>query len=97
MHTCAHTQAFGDVRHLHSALKPRGVIVVTYFDLRAATNAVATLNGTLIQNAPISVCCADASEKDPGNVNQVSLSVDVDVLECIFCGLPVFLCVCLCV
>ncbi|KAF5838586.1 RNA recognition motif 2-domain-containing protein [Dunaliella salina] len=63
-------QAFGDVRHLHSALKPQGVIVVTYFDLRAATNAVSTLNGTLIQGIPISVACADAREKDPGNVNQ---------------------------
>jgi len=66
-------QAFGDVRHLHSTLKPRGVIVVTYFDLRAATNAVSTLDGTLIQGIPISVACAGAHDKELGHVNQVGV------------------------
>lgn len=72
----ARAQAFGDVRNLHSGLKPRGVVVVSYYDLRAAANAAATLHGTLIQGLPISVSASDAraeggaGSKD-ASVNQV--------------------------
>lgn len=39
-------QMFGDVRQLYTACKPRGFIMVTYFDLRSAIRAKNALHGT---------------------------------------------------
>jgi hypothetical protein len=49
-------QAFGDVQGLYTECKQGcGLVVVAYYDLRAAMSAQATLNGTLIGKQPISV------------------------------------------
>lgn len=71
-------QAFGDLRGLYTGSKHRGLLVVTYFDLRAAISAYSTLQGTLMNNLPISL--RYAAPKDAGQdsgVNQVRRVVRV--------------------
>ena len=65
-------QAFGDVRGMYTGAKPRGLVVVAYFDVRAAISARDTLQGTLIKTTPIDIEYSHfrdaAGDK---NVNQV--------------------------
>ncbi|GAX80354.1 hypothetical protein CEUSTIGMA_g7793.t1 [Chlamydomonas eustigma] len=49
-------KSFGDVRALHTKAKEHmGVIVVSYFDLRAAVSAKSTLQGTLVNNQALEI------------------------------------------
>lgn len=67
-------QAFGDLRTLYTGSKHRGLLLVAYFDLRAAVSALTTLQGTLIKTTPISIRYAPARPTAGGQdsgVNQV--------------------------
>ncbi|KAL6758830.1 hypothetical protein V8C86DRAFT_1808429, partial [Haematococcus lacustris] len=46
-------EAFGDVRGMYTRRKADGVVVVDYYDVRAAASAASTLQGTLMQEQPI--------------------------------------------
>ncbi|KAJ9515790.1 hypothetical protein QJQ45_008687 [Haematococcus lacustris] len=46
-------EAFGDVRGMYTRRKADGVVVVDYYDVRAAASAASTLQGTLMQERPI--------------------------------------------
>jgi hypothetical protein len=68
-------QAFGDVRSLHTSCKMHGIVVVAYYDARAAASAAATLNGTLILGMSIELQLTelrDMNDSEPG-VGQVRL------------------------
>ncbi len=57
-----------------TALKPRGLVMVTYYDLRAAQLARGTLQGTLVRSQPLEIHfynpAPKAGAQDSG-VNQV--------------------------
>jgi len=53
-------QAFGDLRAIYTGAKHRGLLRVSYYDLRAAVSALNTLQGTLVSHKPISLCYAAA-------------------------------------
>lgn len=63
-------QVFGDIRHIYSACKHRGFIMVTYFDLRSAIRAQTTLNGTVLCGVPLEVHFS-APKGDSSASNQV--------------------------
>lgn len=65
---------FGDVRALYTGAKHRGVLLVCYYDLRAAVSAVSTLQGTLVCNQPINISFAAAKPtiSHDSNIHQVS-------------------------
>eukprot|EP00798_Chlamydomonas_sp_ICE-L_P021450 gene21450-28420_t len=48
-------KSFGELRTLYTAKLHMGLIVVSYYDIRAATGAKKTLQGTLVSNCPIDV------------------------------------------
>ncbi len=60
------TQAFGDVQGLHTASKQLGIVVVAYYDLRAAVSAQNTLQGTLINKITIDVQFAPPARSAAG-------------------------------
>lgn len=50
-----YVQAFGEVRTLYTSLRMRGLVLVVYYDLRAAVSALGTLQGTLVRNQPLEI------------------------------------------
>mmetsp|Transcript_20587 Transcript_20587/g.45080 ORF Transcript_20587/g.45080 Transcript_20587/m.45080 type:complete len:978 (-) Transcript_20587:2385-5318(-) len=48
-------QSFGDVRTLFTSSKHRGLVVVSYYDVRAAVSAKNTLQGTLVRGLPLEI------------------------------------------
>ena len=57
---------------MHTASKQRGLVVVSYYDLRAAVAALGTLQGTLVCNRPLEIHFSNVkpSSQDVG-INQV--------------------------
>ncbi len=64
-------QVFGDVRHIYTVSKHRGIVMVSYFDLRSAARAQASLNGVPINGNPLEV--QFCTPKGDPTVNQVGL------------------------
>ncbi len=79
-------QSFGEVRTLYSQSKQRyGVIIVAYYDLRAAVSAKTTLQGTLINGKPLEIHFSKnkpgGSQQDPVAMSQVGSVVDSTHLQ----------------
>lgn len=49
-------EAFGEIRSLYTAVKHRGMVVVSYFDLRAAALAQHTLRAHVLRGRALDVC-----------------------------------------
>eukprot|EP00798_Chlamydomonas_sp_ICE-L_P021946 gene21946-28992_t len=63
-------QSFGDVRTLPQTTSQRGMVLVSYYDLRAAIAACSTLQGTLVSNLPLDIKYAVSSKSDNQEINQ---------------------------
>lgn len=76
-------KSFGDVKTLFSDARHRGLLIVTFFDLRAAVSAKSTLHGTLVNNLPLEIHFSKQKSgiQDPWGLSQVQGSIVVYNLD----------------
>ena len=70
---CPALQAFGEINSVYTACKHRGFVVISYFDIRAATLANHTLQGQALQGHALEVHFS--LPKDEKESRQVGQSV----------------------
>ncbi|KAF8060053.1 ML1 [Scenedesmus sp. PABB004] len=62
--------AHGDLRTLYTAAKGRGLVIVGYYDLRAATSAAGALSGAPLGGRPLEVAFSAPKRGEANQVNQ---------------------------
>lgn len=63
--------AHGDLRMLYTAAKACGLVIVGYFDLRAAVAAMTALQGFLLAGRPLDVAYSAPKKGEVNQINQV--------------------------
>lgn len=69
--------AHGDLRMLYTAAKACGLVIVGYFDLRAAVAAMTALQGFLLAGRPLDVAYSAPKKGEVNQINQVRGSFGV--------------------
>lgn len=63
--------AHGDLRMLYTAAKACGLVIVGYFDLRAAVAAITALQGFMLAGKPLEVAYSAPKKGEVNQINQV--------------------------
>jgi hypothetical protein len=66
--------AHGDLRMLYTAAKACGLVIVGFFDLRAAVAATSALQGFLLAGRQLEVAYSAPKKGDVNQINQVGLT-----------------------
>ena len=48
-------QAYGEIRSLYTAAKQQGFVVLSFYDLRAASLAMHSLQGAVVKGSPLTI------------------------------------------
>ena len=67
-------QAYGEIRSLYAACKQRGLVTVSYFDLRAACLAMHSLAGAPLGDSVLDVHYPAAAEQAAAERDEVAVS-----------------------
>lgn len=67
--------AHGDLRMLYTAAKACGLVIVGYFDLRAAVAATTALQGFVLAGRPLNVAYSAPKKGESNQINQVCVHV----------------------
>jgi hypothetical protein len=73
--------AHGDLRTLYTAAKSCGLVIVGYFDLRAAVAATTALQGFLLAGRPLEVAYSAPKKGETNQINQVGAACCVYAWE----------------